>query len=183
MKFGLLLFLCTAAILAAQPLPQEVLLSMEMKGAERGHLVAAPRDSVVVRLTFVNRSGKPIRLRIHDFDPEYKKLPYPVECAVRITDNAGKLHPHAKENGEWWSQYICWSALFRKDDEQNYRVIGPEGSLIYEISLADLLLVPAGGEPEGWPYDHRTGFKPGSYHLQFRFGAVLSPVFQLLIKS
>jgi len=180
MRLFLLALLVLPVTLIAGQLPDGITLSITLKNADDHRLVIAPNESVTMVLTFSNHSKAPIRLRIHDYDPYHKNLPYPIECAVRITDSAGQLHPLAKENGEWWSQFTCWSTLFT-DDEHNYRNLKPAEVLIYEVALKEVLTVPAGGEPKGWPYDHKKGFKPGSYRFQFRFDSVQSEMFDLRV--
>lgn len=183
-KLKLLLFalIVLPVTLIAGQLPEGIALSITLKNAHDHRLVVAPDGPVTMLLTFSNQSTAPIRLRIHDYDPYHKKLPYPIECAVRITDSAGQLYPLAKENGEWWSQYKDWSTLFTDDDEHNYGTLNPHKALAYEVALKEVLTVPAGGEPEGWPYDHKKGFKPSSYRFQFRFDSVQSEMFELQVE-
>jgi hypothetical protein len=181
MKLSLFALLVLPGTLIAGQLPDGITLSITLKNANDHRLVITPVQPVTMVLTFSNLSKAPIRLRIHDYDPFHKKLPYPTECAVRITDSAGKLHPLAKENGEWWSQFICWSTTFNDDDEHNYRTLKSGEALIYEVALKEVLSVPAGGEPKGWPYDHGKGFKPGNYRFQFRFDSVQSEMFELQV--
>ena len=183
MRPSLLALLVLPVTLIAGELPDGITLSIILKNADNHRLVVAPDEPVIMVLTFSNLAKASIRLRIHDYDPFHKKLPYPIECAVRITDGAGELHPLAKENGEWWSQFRCWSTMFKDDDEHNYRTLKPGEALVYEVALKEILCVPAGGEPKGWPYDHDNGFKPGKYRFQFRFGPVQSEMFDLRVNE
>ena len=183
LKTLFLAFVVFPCAILAESLPDGIALTITLEKAVGGSLDIKSNERATVVLTFSNRTDAPIRFRIHDYDPYHKKLPYPVECAVRITDSDGGLHPIAKLNGEWWSQFKCWSTLFLEDDERNYRTLKPKEDMVYEVALADVLKVPGGGEPERWPFDHLKGFRPGSYLLKVRYGAVVSDAFIIRVEE
>ena len=162
--------------------PAGVVFSIELKGASNNIVVISPKDSVVMQLKFANRTDHQLAIRIHDSDPYHGKLPFPVDCAVRITGTGGKLLSPADVNGGWYSQFLCWSTTFYKDDERNYRLLKPGDELVYEVDLRDVLTY-LGPQPEEWPYNPDKGFRSGDYRFQFRYRDLTSEMFCLAVRS
>lgn len=156
-------------------------VSITVKDARAGVIMIAPTDPVTVVLTFSNPGKSIIDFRIHDRDLN-RKLPYPVGCSVRFTDAAGNVHPDARANGEWWSQYIIWSTLFIEgEDAFSLHRLLPGEEFRYEVSLAEVL---AGGEWfRGWPYYPKTGFVPGRWLFRFRYNDRTSEEFTLIVQK
>lgn len=187
-KFLLLLVLgfasnsARSSEISTEDIPKGVAFSIELLGAKKYELLATADSRIVFVLRFSNTTDTPLRVGIDDRNPRSGRLPYPSRCSATFFGDTGEMHPLLKTNGGSWSQYLCWSTLFPPPAQLlEYRVIAPRKALDYEVNLSDVLLVPAGGSPTGWPVDNRGKFRPGTYRVWLSYGTIKSEIYTLRI--
>jgi hypothetical protein len=179
MKTLITLFYCVAAAVAFGKMPEGVTVAIELKGAAGSSLTIARKDEPKIVLRFTNHTDRKKEVGVYLYHPHHKELPVLLGCAVRFLDEKGNVHPDAKSNGEWWSQYICWSTTFPEGERKNTREIAAHGEVEVEAPLHEILRVPAGGEPEGWMWNQAGGYLLGRHRFQVRFDGVISREFVL----
>ena len=174
---------CITSVFAFAALPDGVTLGIELKDAVNNSLTITPKDTPNVILRFTNNTDKEKAVRVYLYHPFHRRLPFPAWCSVRFVNEKGEIHPHAKWNGEWWNQYICWSIFIwdgEKDEpEKNTRIIPVRKYIEIEAPLHEILRVPAGGEPNGWMWNHKNGYLLGKWRFQIRFEDIVSREFLL----
>lgn len=162
-------------------IPDGIDVETVVNGQSLHRIEISPSETVSIEFHFRNKCGEERTVNLSLFDQFGERLPVPMEAMVRFTDMENRIHPMAADNGGWWTQLKSWSILLDGNHRMNRIVIEPDGTVGVDLSLEELLRVPAGGEPKGWLWDRHLGYLPGMYHLRVRFEDYVSPEFLLVV--